>query len=347
MPLVLGHLRHRFGTCAAVQACDHAKRHVGARGDAGSGHERAVLDPARLLDPIDLLALAARELEEDLVRRRAPAVEQPRAREQRGSRAHRHRHLGRARARAQELVQRVVAELSERADPARQEQQVQLGAVAEAPSRNRLGPLRRTHRTRLLRDRLDPQLRAEAAEHLERSVEVEQLEVGIQDGTEGADAGGRGHVRLLLESEDTARIGSDARVRNDDDPADPAILSVGIFTSVTPQIVLYSPRAMPFTEKVGRGLRVKKLPFELVEPRSPEDYRRLSPETGLLPVLEVGGAPRLPRRALPRSAAALARPARGARTAAARTLDRRDVPVLHPALGPEARRRDGAAQGAP
>src|SRR5262249_20942523 len=158
------------------------------------------------------------------------------------------------------------------------------------PSRNRLGPLRRTHRTRLLRDRLDPQLRAEAAEHLERSVEVEQLEVGIQDGTEGADAGGRGHVRLLLESEDTARIGSDARVRNDNDPADPAILSVGIFTSVTPQIVLYSPRAMPFTEKVGRGLRVKKLPFALVEPRSPEDYRRLSPETGLLPVLEVDGA---------------------------------------------------------
>ncbi|HKA14789.1 MAG TPA: glutathione S-transferase [Myxococcota bacterium] len=59
---------------------------------------------------------------------------------------------------------------------------------------------------------------------------------------------------------------------------------------MTPQIVLYSPRAMPFTEKVGRGLRVKKLPFELVEPRSPEDYRRLSPETGLLPVLEVDGA---------------------------------------------------------
>jgi glutathione S-transferase len=47
---------------------------------------------------------------------------------------------------------------------------------------------------------------------------------------------------------------------------------------------------MPFTEKAGRGLRVKRLAFELVEPASPEDYRRLSPETGLLPVLEIDGA---------------------------------------------------------
>jgi glutathione S-transferase len=46
---------------------------------------------------------------------------------------------------------------------------------------------------------------------------------------------------------------------------------------------------MPFTEKVGRALRVKQLAFELVEPKSPEDYRRFSPETGLLPVLEVNG----------------------------------------------------------
>jgi glutathione S-transferase len=46
---------------------------------------------------------------------------------------------------------------------------------------------------------------------------------------------------------------------------------------------------MPFTEKVGRGLRVKGLRFELVEPASPEDYARLSPETGLLPVLDVDG----------------------------------------------------------
>jgi len=55
-----------------------------------------------------------------------------------------------------------------------------------------------------------------------------------------------------------------------------------------PRIVLYGPRA-PLTEKVGRGLRLKGLGFELVEPASPEDYARLSPETGLLPLLEVDG----------------------------------------------------------
>jgi glutathione S-transferase len=46
---------------------------------------------------------------------------------------------------------------------------------------------------------------------------------------------------------------------------------------------------MPFTEKAGRALRWKRLAFELVEPASAEDYQRLSPETGLLPVLEIGG----------------------------------------------------------
>ncbi len=54
------------------------------------------------------------------------------------------------------------------------------------------------------------------------------------------------------------------------------------------RIVLYGPRA-PLTEKVGQGLRLKGLGFELVEPASPEDYARLSPETGLLPLLEFEG----------------------------------------------------------
>jgi len=56
-----------------------------------------------------------------------------------------------------------------------------------------------------------------------------------------------------------------------------------------PRIVLYGPRGLPLVEKVGRGLRVKALGFERVEPASPEDYRRLSPQTGLLPVLEIDG----------------------------------------------------------
>jgi glutathione S-transferase len=57
----------------------------------------------------------------------------------------------------------------------------------------------------------------------------------------------------------------------------------------TPRIVVYGPRETPFTLKVTRALRLKGLPFESVEPRSLEDYRRFSPETGLLPVIEVEG----------------------------------------------------------
>jgi glutathione S-transferase len=53
------------------------------------------------------------------------------------------------------------------------------------------------------------------------------------------------------------------------------------------QIVLYGPATAPFTEKVRRALMLKGLDFELREPESPEDYRRWSPETGLLPVLAI------------------------------------------------------------
>ena len=64
-----------------------------------------------------------------------------------------------------------------------------------------------------------------------------------------------------------------------------------ILRGVVPEtrIVLYGPRGLPLTEKVGRGLRVKGFAFTLEEPKSPEDYRRMSPETGLLPVLDVDG----------------------------------------------------------
>jgi glutathione S-transferase len=55
------------------------------------------------------------------------------------------------------------------------------------------------------------------------------------------------------------------------------------------RIVLYGPSAAPYTEKVVRALGLKKLPFELLEPASPEDYKRWSPETGLLPVIEIDG----------------------------------------------------------
>lgn len=44
---------------------------------------------------------------------------------------------------------------------------------------------------------------------------------------------------------------------------------------------------MPFTEKCRRALVLKQLEFELREPSGPEDFRRWSPETGLLPVMPI------------------------------------------------------------
>lgn len=54
-------------------------------------------------------------------------------------------------------------------------------------------------------------------------------------------------------------------------------------------ITLYGPRQAPFTEKVRRALIYKGYEFELVEPESPEDYKRWSPKTGQLPVLDLNG----------------------------------------------------------
>lgn len=55
-----------------------------------------------------------------------------------------------------------------------------------------------------------------------------------------------------------------------------------------PEITLYGPARAPYTEKCRRALVLKKVDFELREPSGPEDYRRWSPETGLLPVMTVG-----------------------------------------------------------
>ena len=59
--------------------------------------------------------------------------------------------------------------------------------------------------------------------------------------------------------------------------------------SSTSKIVLYGQIQTPFTEKVRRGLLLKKLDFELREPSGPEDIKRWSPETGLLPVITIDG----------------------------------------------------------
>jgi glutathione S-transferase len=53
-------------------------------------------------------------------------------------------------------------------------------------------------------------------------------------------------------------------------------------------IILFGDRATPFTEKVARGLVLKKLEHELVKPKSPEDLWRWNPEKGEMPVLQLG-----------------------------------------------------------
>jgi glutathione S-transferase len=58
---------------------------------------------------------------------------------------------------------------------------------------------------------------------------------------------------------------------------------------VAREIILYGPAQAPFTEKCRRGLVLKGLDFTLREPEGPEDFRRWSPKTGLLPVMTVDG----------------------------------------------------------
>ena len=54
-------------------------------------------------------------------------------------------------------------------------------------------------------------------------------------------------------------------------------------------IVLFGSRISPFVEKVARGLGLKKLAFELVEPASPLDLRKWNRQTGKMPVLDLDG----------------------------------------------------------
>jgi glutathione S-transferase len=53
------------------------------------------------------------------------------------------------------------------------------------------------------------------------------------------------------------------------------------------KITLYGQSETPFTEKVRRALVMKGLAFELMQPSGPEDFKRWSPDTGLLPVLTI------------------------------------------------------------
>jgi glutathione S-transferase len=55
------------------------------------------------------------------------------------------------------------------------------------------------------------------------------------------------------------------------------------------QVTVFGVRLSPFVEKVVRGLQLKRVPFTLVPPASPFDFKRWSPQTRKMPVLDVDG----------------------------------------------------------
>ncbi len=54
-------------------------------------------------------------------------------------------------------------------------------------------------------------------------------------------------------------------------------------------IKVYGTRLSPFVEKVVRGLQLKKLDYQLIEPKTPMDLAKANPTTGKMPVVEIDG----------------------------------------------------------
>jgi glutathione S-transferase len=54
-------------------------------------------------------------------------------------------------------------------------------------------------------------------------------------------------------------------------------------------VTLFGSRLSPFVEKVARTLEWKGVPFTIVSPRLPTDFKRWNPQTGKMPVLDVDG----------------------------------------------------------
>lgn len=55
------------------------------------------------------------------------------------------------------------------------------------------------------------------------------------------------------------------------------------------RVTLFGSRLSPFVEKVHRALALKGLPYTLVPPVSPTDFKRWNPTTGKMPVLDLDG----------------------------------------------------------
>ena len=77
-------------------------------------------------------------------------------------------------------------ELRARPDPAGNEDQVEMRTVVEAELGDGGWSRPGRHRPRLAGDGDDAEVGSDAAEHLQRTVEVQELEVGVQDRTENA-----------------------------------------------------------------------------------------------------------------------------------------------------------------
>ena len=55
------------------------------------------------------------------------------------------------------------------------------------------------------------------------------------------------------------------------------------------ETILYGTRLSPFVEKVALALALKKVAFRLVPPSSPMDLKKWNPQTGKIPVIDLGG----------------------------------------------------------
>ena len=61
------------------------------------------------------------------------------------------------------------------------------------------------------------------------------------------------------------------------------------YTPRMKNVSVFGSRLSPFVEKVARALHLKGVPYTLVPPASPFDFKRWSPLTGKMPVLDVDG----------------------------------------------------------
>src|SRR4029453_4391116 len=186
MPLVLGGRREHVRSLRAGDPLDHRERHVDPGRDPRRGPELPILDPARLPDPAHRGPGALGPGEEHLVRRGAAAVEEPGLGEQRRAGADRHRDLELLGPGPQPLDERAVVDLRPGADATGDEQQVERRTVVEPVVRLDARALRAANEAGPIGKGVNHARPLHVAEHLERPEQVEQLEVVVEQRSEGS-----------------------------------------------------------------------------------------------------------------------------------------------------------------